>query len=82
MIQKVMEKYNFNATDDNNSAHNFLLLFHVKEHKLIKTFDTDHKDTSDKKEDKQKTLGDYKTPGDNSNMYPMYSSPWSTKYKE
>lgn len=42
---KMMKKNkNFSATDGYKSIHNFLLLVHVKQHELMKSFSTDHKD--------------------------------------
>lgn len=72
---KMMKKNkNFSATDGYKSIHNFLLLFHVKQHELMKSFSTDHNFKRlflPKKEDKWKTLRIDKTPG--LEMISMYS---------
>lgn len=55
---------NFSTTDGYKSTYNFLLLFHVKQHELMKIFGSDHKDYFyQKKEDKWKTLRIDKTTG-------------------
>lgn len=42
---KMMKKNkNFSTTDGYKSTYNFLSLFHVKQHELMKLFGTDHKD--------------------------------------
>lgn len=42
---KMMKKNkNFSTLDGYKSTYNFLLLFHVKQHELMKIFGTDHKD--------------------------------------
>lgn len=44
-VMKMMKKNkNFSTTDGYKSTYNFLLLFHVKQHELMKIFGTDHKD--------------------------------------
>lgn len=61
-MKNMKKNKNFSTTDGYKSTYNFLLLFHVKQHELMKLFGTDHFFLP-KKEDKWKTLRIDKTPG-------------------